>query len=343
MKKGFRLFTENLGDAVIPKTYRKSIHEYFNRAGFPQIPYYEFGLGVYLLFFISLLVDIALLRNSFFTNLTIQIKIGLSFFLVFMIFVLLNVLSAWLIKLYLDSLIYNRVKKIEEVFPEFLSELSLNLKAGLGLEKALENSMEREFGYLNDEILAVSKKVKLGRDVDAALREFSMKYDSDLIQETLELILISWKKGTKTPPVIDRIVENIEEIRFLKKKVVASVTSYKIFLSIVTIFITPAMFALAYHLINLIRSITNKIISASSGVNLPLMLKEVKVNDTHFMIFSVLAVIMITFCSTIIISIIKSGTIKEGYRQIAMYTGAAVLSYGFFMIVFEKFFLLFRI
>ncbi|MBN2459932.1 type II secretion system F family protein [Candidatus Woesearchaeota archaeon] len=340
--KGF-LLTETIGDAIIPKKQRKTVIHYLERASIPEVPYHGFGLAVYCLIILSIGIDLFFLTTRYAYNFNIIAKVVFSIIFIPIIFFLLLAIATFSYKLYLDAKIFYKTKKMEDVFPEFLSELSLNLKAGQGLEEALENSTEKEFGYLTEEIGRVCKKIRLGHDTDAAIKEFTNSFDSDVIEETFDLITTSWKKGAQTAQLVSRVYDNLQVTRYLKKKVVASVASYRIFLGVVTIIIAPAMFALSYHLIDLIKTMLAKITDVTTNVVLPIALSEVRLNNEHFIWFSALALMIIAVTTAMIVSIIKNGSIKEGYKQMIFYAVATILSYRIFMYLFSYFFQMFNV
>jgi Flp pilus assembly protein TadB len=342
-KSGFVLFIESLGDRVIPRKRRRTVINYLERASINQVPYFAYGLATCIIFIISFILNIMILRTSYFSNANFVILAILSIIIIIPLFLLLTMFSISLYILYLETKINYKIRKMEEVFPEFLSELSLNLKSGQSLEEALSNSVEEEYGYLAEEIERICKKVRLGVEIEVAVKEFTHSFDSEVMEETFDLIITGWKKGTATSQLIDRIVENLEVIRFLKRKVIASVTSYRMFLSIVTIFIAPAMFAISFYLINLIRTMTGKISLMSSNVSLPITVTAVRINTDHFQLFSILALIAMSGCTAMIISIIKTGTIKEGYKQMLFFGVASFISYKIAMVVFSYFFAMFNI
>lgn len=336
-------FTETIGDAIIPKKQRKNLIHYLERASISEIPYHSYGVAVYCLIVLAIGLDLLFLTSRFASNFTLVASILISLILIPLIFIILLSITVFIYKLYLDAKIFYKTRQMEEVFPEFLSELSLNLKAGQSLEEALENSTEKEFGYLTEEIARVCKKIRLGREVEEAIKEFTDSFDSDVIEETFDLIITSWKKGAQTAQLVSRVYDNLQVTRYLKKKVVASVASYRIFLGAVTIIIAPAMFALSYHLINLIKTVLNKVAEVSTNVVLPIALNEVRLNNEHFIWFSALALLITAITTAMIVSIIKNGNIKEGYKQMILYAAATLLSYRVFMTLFAYFFKMFNV
>ena len=54
-------------------------------------------------------------------------------------------------------LYYNRIKKMELAFPDFISLMASNLRAGMTIDRALVLSARKEFDPLDKEILQVGK------------------------------------------------------------------------------------------------------------------------------------------------------------------------------------------
>ncbi len=338
----FRVFTETVGDGVIPKFLRPKLHAYLEKASISTIPYFAYGIAAYLLWVAAIILNIYFLQFSAFANIPLPVLILFSVLFVPVFFVLLLLCAILLYKVYLDTKISMKVRKMEEKLPDYLSMLSLNLKAGQPLERALESSAEKSFEPLSSEMRSVAKRVRLGHDITSALQEFIDRYDSDVIDESFTLIITSWTKGANTPHLVDRIFDNLEVMRYLRQKIIASATAYRIFLATLTFLIAPAMFAIAYHLVSLIRTLTSEFINVSSSA-LPLTINAIRLNDSHFLWFSSLALIVISLSTAVIVSIAKNGTIKGNYFVLLLYAGASVLAFQGFLWLFGKFFAIFQV
>jgi hypothetical protein len=339
----FAMATRTLGDSIIPTKYRDNIHFYLRKAGIEKVPYLGFGFAYYIFIALAVAVDIRVMFTQYVSNLPILGMVALSVLLVPLFYYVILRSVIFVYRLYIDVKIQLRIKDMEEKFPEFLSVLAINMRAGNNLDIALESSTGPEFGYLSDEIKLIVRKIKLGGGVEEAINEFKKKYDSDMINDTFDLILLSWKKGGNTAVLVERIYDNIKSSRFLNEKIVASVANYKIFLTLLALGITPAMFALSYHLIDLIGRITSEISNVPSDAALPFTINAVLMNKPDFVLFSILSVVMISICIGIVISIVKSGNPFDGYRQIIFYALGSYVSYEIFMFVFRIFFSLFAI
>jgi archaellum biogenesis protein FlaJ (TadC family) len=340
----FRSSTVTIGDAIIPKKIRTSVQNYLRRADVQTVNYFAYGLAVYILIILSfILVGTLLFVSPFFIN----ISTGIRFFLIIpfvpIIFIVLFSLTLFFYKVYIDLRIRIKINQMEDKFPEFLSVLALNLRTGSTFDVALENSTDKEFGVLSEEIKLVVRRTKLGGGVEEAINEFRLKYKSDLINDTFQLLLLSWKKGGNTAALADRLYDNMKSDKFLNEKIVASVTNYKIFLNVLALGITPAMFALTYHLIELIKRITGELANVPNSTAMPFTINAIRINESHFVIFSVLAVLLVSVCIGIIINVVKTGSAKNAYKQLVIYAVLSYISYQIFMQIFSIFFSLFAV
>ncbi len=327
------VFISEFGKAFIPKRLRPELRKYFLKAGIVEVPYGLFGLLFYLAYLITFLIYF-----FYFWGFVSQQSGIMVFALVFIIWLAIPMALLGLIMVlmyfYLDIKIFNRTRKMEEVLPDFLQEVSSNLKGGLAFEKALWLGIKPRFGILANEIAMAAKKVMTGTDVDVSLNEFSHKYDSPMLKRSVNLIVGEILSGGKIANIIDRVVHNLKRTKALKDELSASVVTYMIFIGAIVIFIAPILFALSYNLLIVIQKVTNLLASSAqtSSSTMPSMLSSVgnvAVNQDDFIFFSHAAIGVISVFSSMIVSIIEKGNIKSGIKYIPIFV---VGSQAFYMI-----------
>jgi pilus assembly protein TadC len=318
-------FFYNLGEAIIPKKIRIKIKKYVQKSGSYDVPY-----GIYGIVFLLSIIFSALLYFIFFINIfktANPIVMALISFLVLCLteFTLILALGIgmWL---YYEFVIFRRTVKIEEVLPDFLEEVSVNLRAGMSFDKALWNSVEPEFGVLDKEIEIVAKKVMSGEDTEKALKDFSDKYNSTLLQECMDLIIIGIKSGGNISDLIDKVVDNVKSASYLKKELIASVMSYIIFISATAVVISPILFALSFNLMEIIQSLGEKLVTTSYSA-LPINLGYKTINPEDFVLFSKICVVIIAAVSGMIIADLREGSIKAGVKYILIFIPVAYFTY----------------
>ncbi|MEM4260226.1 MAG: type II secretion system F family protein [Candidatus Woesearchaeota archaeon] len=339
-------YFEDFGKAFVFKKIRPYIKEHFVKAGIQDVPYKFFGFLFYFDIILALLVYFYYLYPNIKEMITIgNISMGaikflfitFSFmFIVLIVFAIIIILSLYF---YLDIRIYNRTKKIEELLPDYLQLVSTNLRGGMSFDKSLWSAIKPEFDILAKEIAIVSKKVMTGNDLGEALLEFSRKYDSPILNRSVDLIVGEAESGGRIADVIDDVILNIRRANQLKKEMATSTLTYMIFIGAIVIVIAPALFALSYQLIGIIVKFSSRISSSGiATVQLPINVHITIKDMSNFKTFSIISLSIISIFSSMIVSIINKGDIKGGIKYIPLFLFFTILLYLIFSSVLTALF-----
>jgi len=325
-----------LGKNIMPEKFRKNIKKYLEKTGKYEVPYSKYGT----LFVLTILISISVFYFLFFKSINSAnpVMFVLFTFLILtvteLILVVVSIFGLWI---YYEFVIFNRTREIEAVLPDFLEEVSVNLRAGMSFDKALWNSIEPQFGVLEKEIQIVAKKVMSGYDTEEALKEFSKKYESTLLQESMDMIVVGLKSGGNVAELIDKIVKNVKDAYYLNKELIASVTSYVIFISVIAIVISPILFALSFNLMQVIQSLGEKM-TTSSSYGIVSISFDNKLDPNDFILFSKIAVTIIASMSSIIIADLREGSIKAGIKYILLFLPISYIIYVVMLALFTGIF-----
>jgi pilus assembly protein TadC len=315
----------DLGKSILPENIRVKIRAYLSKTGAYEVPFSLYGK----VFVLSMLLTII----AYFLFVLPKIQSSNTFFLIISSFIMLTIVEFIFIALlffsfwtHYEFVIFRRTLRIEEVLPDFLEEVSTNLRAGMSFDKALWNSVEPEFDVLEREIEIVAKKVMAGEDTEKALKDFADKYNSTLLQESMDMIIIGLKSGGNISDLIDRIVDNVKQASYLRKELIASVTSFIIFIAAVAVVISPILFALSFNLMQIIQGLGEKLTSGSN-LSLPFKVGAKSINPEDFILFSKIAVIIISSVASIIIADLREGSIKAGIKYLFIFIPSAFIIY----------------
>lgn len=319
-------FLSNLGKNILPKNIRVHIKNYLIRTGLYEVPYKLYGIVFISSFFVTIISYILWVFPGLKTAQSAGLIIGSILGLTITELVILLILF-FTFYIYYEFIIFKRTRKIEEVLPDFLEEVSINLRAGMSFDKALWNSIKPEFGILQNEIQIVAKKVMAGEDTEQALREFSTKYKSTLLEESMDMIIVGLRSGSNISEIIDKIVVSVKEAYYLNKELIASVTSYVIFISVIAVIISPLLFALSFNLMELIKSMSEKMSSSASRGAISLSFGANKLNPKDFILFSKVSILIISGISSIIIADLREGSIKAGIKYVLIFMPTAYVVY----------------
>ncbi|MBT3720116.1 hypothetical protein HOG47_00585, partial [archaeon] len=125
----------------------------------------------------------------------------------------------------------------------------------------------------------------------------------------------------------DKIVKNVKDAHFLNQELIASVTSYVIFIAVVAVVISPVLFALSFNMMQIIQSLGEKLNSGVSTGVVSINFGENKVKSEDFVLFSKLAVLIISGISSIIIADLREGSIKAGLKYVFLFLPISYIIY----------------
>ncbi len=332
------VFLDEFGKAFVPKKAVPYLRKYLLKANISPVPYKFFGALFYLTALITAIIYI-LFIYPFLTQYPPLALLLLSFSSWFVTQFFFAALFIMLIYFYLDLKIYRRTKHLEEMLPDFLQVVSSNLKGGMSFENSLWAAIKPRFSILANEMAEVSKKVMTGYDVDKALIELSEKYNSTTLKRAVDLIISELESGGNIAELIDKVVENMKRTKNLKADMVASATSYIIFIGVIVVLIAPLLFSLSYTLLIVVSGFMSKISSATQNApNIPFSFGQVSVDLESFKIFSYLAVSVIALFSSMIVAIVEKNDIRGGIKYIPMFLAGSLIFYTIFMNVLSLLF-----
>lgn len=329
---------EDFGRAFVPERWRPRLASYLRKAGIKKVNYSFFGL----LFFIGIAVTLVPYAVWVFpwlsglsTDPTLSaLYVGLGTFLsIFLGALLVSGIIMMCVYLYLDVRIYRRTKEVERVFPDFLQFFASNLKAGMSFDRALWKSVRPQFGVIADDIDIVAKKVTTGQDVEEALLEFADKYRSPIIRRSVDLIVEGMRGGGQMVYIIDKIIDNLNEAQNLRDEMKASVTAYVIFITLIVLVVAPGLFALSNQLLHLVQGFAARLGTATtqSSIDLPFTFTNIAVDPEEFQQFAYIALGIISFFASMILSLINRGDVRGGLKWIPLFVIISYLVFGFFL------------
>ncbi len=229
--------------------------------------------------------------------------------------------------------IYNRKKKLEMILADYLQLVAANVGAGMPIDQAMWYAVRERFGILAREIETVAKKVMSGQELSDALKEFSDKYDSSVLKQTVTLLVEGLETGGEIASLIADIAWNIRESQIMKEEISADIMSYIIFISFASLLAAPLLFALSLKLIEIMSTVMGGIdLSGASGVSSVFTFSgtEGLIKPGDFKIFAFVCLGTTSLFSALILSTIRTGELKDSVKYVPLFIG---ITYGLFLIM----------
>lgn len=214
----------NAIDSIVPEKYTVKIQEVLIRSGLYVKASDLITLG--LLTGIGLATLAALVSSLIGVTPILGILIG---------FIVPNAF----IGVYIFFMMEKRVDAIEQNTPDFLRQIASLIRAGVGLETALEDVSKHGEGPLNDELKRAVIEIKIGSTFDDAIMAMTERLKSKNLDRTFRMILEGRRTGGSLSDVIETVAEDLRAVLALQRERRANVMMSVMFLIIAAIIAAP--------------------------------------------------------------------------------------------------------
>ena len=317
-----KIFNFNFKDKIIKK-YRKIYYQKFDY----KISIFFFISSFFItlffnIFYFDFIFDFLSITNIYFINFFI-------FFIFFIFQFILIYLFFFFIFLSYIEIQYKKIEdEIEIALPEFLDNLVSLLKGGILFQKTLLESVPKDKKLFVKEMIHLNSKLLLGDNIENVIKNFRKEMSSPIIKRTFFLIEQGLNGGGNFILALEKISQNLKTIFNLNENVKSSTAGFSIIINMITIFITPILFALSYTLLNFIGKLFNLI--SDSNENFSFIQQVPEEFKTSLIIFSIAMIFIITFFSFLIVAYLNNKKIYQVLLSIPFFIGISIILYFFF-------------
>jgi Flp pilus assembly protein TadB len=206
------------------------------------------------------------------------------------------------------------IKKMEYVFPDFISLMSSNLRAGMTIDRALILSARKEFYPLDKEILQVGKDILTAREISEALYDMGERIGSDEIKKTIQLLISGIRSGGNLSVLLEQTSNNMRERGFVRKRAASNVLMYVIFIFFAVAVGAPLLFALSSVLVEIMTNIFTEVPVTDTTANLPFTISSINVSLNFIIYFSVAFIVVSAILASMILGLVSNGNEKDGLK-----------------------------
>lgn len=229
----------------------------------------------------------------------------------------------------LEYRIDKRKSFVESVLPDYLQLTAANIRSGVALDKALIASARPEFSYFRDDILLMGKQLYSGETMQSALANLSNRYRSTQFKRTTRMMSEALRYGGGMADILNQIAKDLRNQQTIQKEIAGQLFMYTIFITFAAVVAAPVLFGLTNRMISITDTIWGSILSsqgtgglgASSATSSLSFLKPhpPTVQPTQYQEFSLIAIVIITGMSGLIVSAISSGSVIKGIKYVPIF------------------------
>jgi flagellar protein FlaJ len=118
---------------------------------------------------------------------------------------------------------FQKVKKIEELFPKYLDDVAENISAGMTLPQAIRATTSIDYGALTPHVREISSKVSWGVPFEKIMEEFAKKTGSKSMKRNVQTIIETHRSGGSMDTVLRSVAQSLIVLERVKKERSASV------------------------------------------------------------------------------------------------------------------------
>ncbi len=288
----------NMVDSIVPDRFQIRLQETLIRSGM----YVKSADMITLALMAAIFLVIISVGLAFFAGIDPLLSGAVAFFI-----------PPALIGGYIFMMMERRVDAIEQTTPDFLRQIASLLRAGVGLETALEDVSKHGGGPLNDELKRAVIEIKIGRTFDDAILSMGERLQSKNLDRTFRMILEGRRAGGSLSDVIETVAEDLRAVLALQRERKANVMMSVMFLIIAAVIAAP--FALGMI------TVYSSFIQSLGKVN-PLLDASIIASTGYIIIHSIIA--------GLLIGIIMYGSARKGVK---FAVPLVIASYGIFYVV----------
>ena len=255
-------------------------------------------------FFISLAV--ALLS----VPVILLLKVNLLF--VLLVFAAMNLFFYFKVSLKASE----RIKKMEDLFPDVISLMASNLRSGITIDRAFLLAARPEFDPLDKEILKTGKEITTGQEIIFAFRRMAERIDSEKITKVIMLIISGLKAGGNISDLLEQTSSNMKEKDIVEKKSRSTILMYVIFIFFAVGVGAPILFALSSVLVEVVLKLTASLpeTTGAASSSLPITFSTVSISLNFVIYFSLIFITVTDFISCFVIGLVNKGDSKAGIK-----------------------------
>lgn len=140
---------------------------------------------------------------------------------------------------------HNRVRHLEERFPDFLRDIASSHKGGLTLHQSVTIAARGEYGPLTPEVRKMADQLSWNVSFNDALERFSQRVETPLVQRAVSLIMQADRSGGSTTDVLLAAARDAREIKNLENERRLTMSLYTVVVYI-TFFVFLGVAAVLY-------------------------------------------------------------------------------------------------
>lgn len=246
------------------------------------------------------------------------VAVTFVFSLSFLIFLLLIAVFYLFFEIIFYTLLVLRAdgrgKAVENILPDALLLMSMNIRSGMTTDRALIMSALTEFGPLEKELNRAGKQLLAGKEVREAFLDITTRIKSGLFERTIRLIVEGVESGGELSSLLLQTAEDIQNTRLVQNEIRANVLMYVIFIFFAAGIGAPLLFGISTYLVG---ALTKQFSTfQATGASQFVGGSVANITPDFLTFFALMSLTLTSFFGGLMMGVVKGGSEKDGLKLI---------------------------
>jgi pilus assembly protein TadC len=234
----------------------------------------------------------------------------------------------------------NRAKFVEKILPDALMLMSSNIRSGIAADEALLMSAKSEFGFLAKNIRVAGHKIATGIPIETALETISEDIDSDVLSQTVKLIIEGISSGGELGSILEGTARDIRDNEIIRKEIRAIIMLYGAFIFLAITIIAPILYSVSTELAGILSKLSQTLAAGFlvEGSTSVVPIAPSDISSDFLIVFAYVNLIITGVFGSLMIALINKGNEKYGLRYIPFVVGLTLILFNIGRIAMKFFF-----
>lgn len=320
---------------ILTKRDSSSLNSLLGYAGVEKSPQVWLGSRLLMAMTVAFLCTAIPPIASYATGLDIGFGLPGHFNITFMLgFMLLAAILGFLVTLllvylHLYYLIHDRVKRVDEVLPDFLLMVAAQMHAGLTPFSAFNAAARPEFGPLAKEINNITARSVGTESFTDALLQLSDRLDSPVLRRTISFFENGLRSGGKLASLLETAAEEIRDLDELRKETVLNTRTYSVFLIFILVAGLPLLLAISTEFLGIFTNMQKQVNTDSAKMMGSMLAPSLNLSPDFVNMMAGVIIVGTAMFVSVFLGVIGEGKILFGLKYWPPLAIGAFLMYSF--------------
>ncbi len=250
--------------------------------------------------------------------------IGLTAFIIYWIFVF----SALFLK------IEYRKRKTENILPDFLSNVAMNIRAGMEPISALYVSLRPDFEPITSEMLKIRSLAIGSKSILEQLSYLTSRIQSNALKRTVAVIDRASRSGGELGRLLLSVADDLRDTNRVQKELETSTRGYVYFISFLTILGIPLLLSVSSVFIQATAKQSQQFTGGFGGLISVIPISNVGAATTlepsSVLLIFIILISIGSISASLMLGVLWHGEVKQGFRYVLILLPLSIISFFIF-------------